>query len=68
MTALLKDIHFGIRVLLKHPGLTVAALLCLGLGIGATVTMFTMVLMFRNCSSRVMLLVHCALLAITNNR
>ena len=43
MTALLKDIHFGIRVLLKHPWLTVAALLCLGLGIGATVTMFTMV-------------------------
>jgi len=43
MAALLKDIRYGARVLLQRPGLTLAALLCLGLGIGATITMFTMV-------------------------
>jgi len=43
MGSLFKDLHYGIRMLLKHPGLTIAALLCLGLGIGSTITMFTMV-------------------------
>ncbi|MFC1529159.1 hypothetical protein ACFL6R_00405, partial [Gemmatimonadota bacterium] len=43
MAAILKDIRYGVRILLQRPGLTLAALLCLGLGIGATVTMFTMV-------------------------
>ena len=43
MGSLLRDLHYGIRMLLKHPGLTTAALLCLGLGIGSTITMFTMV-------------------------
>ncbi len=43
MATLLRDIRLGIRILLQRPGLTLAAILCLGLGIGSTVTMFTMV-------------------------
>lgn len=43
MGDILRDIQFGVRMLLKRPGLTLAALLCLGLGTGATITMFTII-------------------------
>ena len=37
------DIRYSIRSLLKTPGLTLAAILSLGLGIGANTTIFTWV-------------------------
>ena len=43
MHALLRDVRYGIRSLLKAPGLTVVAMLALTLGIGLTTTMFSIV-------------------------
>ncbi len=43
MSTLVADIRYSVRSLLKHPGLTVAAILSLGLGIGANTTIFTWV-------------------------
>ena len=40
---MLSDFRYSIRSLLKNPGLTVAAILSLGLGIGANTTIFTWV-------------------------
>ncbi|MCK4349855.1 MAG: hypothetical protein KAX13_03300, partial [Candidatus Krumholzibacteria bacterium] len=42
MVSFFKDIRYGVRMLLKRPALTIAALLCLGLGIGSAITMFTL--------------------------
>ncbi len=41
MRGLLQDIRFGIRLLLRNPGVSIAAILCLGLGIGATTAVFS---------------------------
>jgi predicted permease len=38
-----QDIHFGMRMLVRKPGLTTAAILCLALGTGANVLIFGLV-------------------------
>jgi len=43
MSTLIADLRYSFRSLLKNPGLTVAAVLSLGLGIGANTTIFTWV-------------------------
>src|SRR5215472_38210 len=43
MDTLSKDIHFGVKTLLKRPGFTAVALITLALGIGATTTIFSVV-------------------------
>ena len=43
MSTLISDLRYSIRSLLKNPGLTLAAILSLGLGIGANTTIFTWV-------------------------
>jgi putative ABC transport system permease protein len=39
---MLKDVQFGIRALLRHPGFTVAAVLTLALGIGGNTAIFSL--------------------------
>jgi predicted permease len=43
VTTLISDVRYAVRSLLKNPGLTLAAVLSLGLGIGANTTIFTWV-------------------------
>ena len=43
MKDLVKDLRFGLRMLLRHPTVTVISLLTLGLGIGASAAVFSVV-------------------------
>jgi predicted permease len=49
VSTLVADLRYSVRSLLKNPGLTAAAILSLGLGIGANTTIFTWVqaILFR---------------------
>jgi putative ABC transport system permease protein len=43
MASFRQDIRFGLRLLLRHPGHTLAAVLALGLGIGLATAMFSII-------------------------
>src|SRR5438132_341159 len=43
MQTILHDLRYAARMMLKHPGFSMAAILCLGLGIGATTEVFSVV-------------------------
>src|SRR2546423_1521532 len=41
MTTLLRDLRYGLRTLARNPGLTLVAVLTIGIGIGANPTIFS---------------------------
>ncbi|MGC2697458.1 MAG: ABC transporter permease [Candidatus Angelobacter sp.] len=43
MQTLLHDLRYGLRILARNPAFAVAAVICLGLGIGATTAIFSVV-------------------------
>ncbi len=43
MNSLLREIRYAFRMLVKNPSTTIAAIACIGLGIGATTTIFSVV-------------------------
>jgi ABC-type antimicrobial peptide transport system permease subunit len=47
MESVFRDIRYGLRSLLKSPGLTIVATLALGLALAAGVAQFTRVILFQ---------------------
>jgi predicted permease len=43
VSTVLKDVRFGLRVLLRYPGITAVAVVCIALGIGVNSTVFSLV-------------------------
>src|SRR5258706_10987167 len=43
METLIKDVRYGLRMLVRNPGFTLVAILSLALGIGANTTIFTLI-------------------------